>query len=380
MPDRVILSIGTKKGLFVAEAAKARRSFALRGPFGPGVPVYATLIDTRGSPRLYASSCNPFFGMKVLVSTDLREKVQGDEVGPGLPEGGRASAREHLVTRSGRRQEGPVVRRRAGGAFPQPRRRRFLGNGAGHQQPRTRPQVAARQRRTVHAHDPARRQARPPRHLDRRPLPLAKMAARPSRRPTTASAPASRPIRIPSSASACTRSRATRTHPAGSTCRTTGAGANGTGRGASAGHRRAAQRRPWPHLAVDRQGAAARLRLPDRRASARRRHGLRHAARGADAHLSGRRAGGLAQRETAAVRGSGSRTGYPKKESFFTVLRDAMDIDDLKSPALYFGTTTGQLWIGRDGGEEWSCLFDFASADPLREGRGGLSVALLTLG
>jgi photosystem II stability/assembly factor-like uncharacterized protein len=50
--------------------------------------------------------------------------------------------------------------------------------------------------------------------------------------------------------------------------------------------------------------------------------------------------------------------GLPKKESFFTVQRDAMDIDDLKSPALYFGTTTGQLWIGRDGGEEWDCLFD----------------------
>ena len=50
--------------------------------------------------------------------------------------------------------------------------------------------------------------------------------------------------------------------------------------------------------------------------------------------------------------------GLPKKESFFTVQRDAMGIDELKSPALYFGTTTGQLWIGRDGGEEWSCLFD----------------------
>ena len=35
-----------------------------------------------------------------------------------------------------------------------------------------------------------------------------------------------------------------------------------------------------------------------------------------------------------------------------------MDIDDLASPALYFGTTTGQLWIGRDGGEQWDCLFD----------------------
>jgi len=50
--------------------------------------------------------------------------------------------------------------------------------------------------------------------------------------------------------------------------------------------------------------------------------------------------------------------GLPKKESYFTVLRDAMDIDDLQSPALFFGTTTGQLWIGRDGGEKWECLFD----------------------
>jgi photosystem II stability/assembly factor-like uncharacterized protein len=50
--------------------------------------------------------------------------------------------------------------------------------------------------------------------------------------------------------------------------------------------------------------------------------------------------------------------GLPKKESFFTVQRDAMGIDELKSPALYFGTTTGQLWIGRDGGEEWECLFE----------------------
>jgi photosystem II stability/assembly factor-like uncharacterized protein len=49
--------------------------------------------------------------------------------------------------------------------------------------------------------------------------------------------------------------------------------------------------------------------------------------------------------------------GFPKKESYFTVLRDAMDVDDLKTPALYLGTTTGQLWIGRDGGEQWDCLF-----------------------
>ena len=50
--------------------------------------------------------------------------------------------------------------------------------------------------------------------------------------------------------------------------------------------------------------------------------------------------------------------GLPKKDCYFTVLRDAMDFDECKSPALYFGTTTGQLWMGRDGGEEWTCLFD----------------------
>src|SRR4029077_10332050 len=82
MPERVILCIGTKKGVFVAEAAKTRRSFALRGPFGMGVAVYATLIDTRGAPRLYASSCNPFFGMKVLLSTDLGKSFKETKSAP----------------------------------------------------------------------------------------------------------------------------------------------------------------------------------------------------------------------------------------------------------------------------------------------------------
>ena len=56
MPERVVLTIGTRKGLFVAEAPRTRRKFTLRGPFGSGVAVYAALIDRRGTPRLYASS------------------------------------------------------------------------------------------------------------------------------------------------------------------------------------------------------------------------------------------------------------------------------------------------------------------------------------
>jgi photosystem II stability/assembly factor-like uncharacterized protein len=50
--------------------------------------------------------------------------------------------------------------------------------------------------------------------------------------------------------------------------------------------------------------------------------------------------------------------GLPPRDSYFTVQRDAMTIDALPTPALYFGTTTGQLWMGRDAGHRWECVFD----------------------
>src|SRR5262245_34322456 len=83
--DRVVVMIGTRKGAFVAEGSKSRGRFSLRGPFGPGVPVYSTLIDTRGTPRLYASSCNPFFGMKVLRSTDMGKTFKETNSAPAFP-------------------------------------------------------------------------------------------------------------------------------------------------------------------------------------------------------------------------------------------------------------------------------------------------------
>jgi hypothetical protein len=33
-------------------------------------------------------------------------------------------------------------------------------------------------------------------------------------------------------------------------------------------------------------------------------------------------------------------------------------IGDASARRLSVGTTTGQLWIGKDGGEDWSCVFD----------------------
>ena len=47
MRERVILVIGTRKGLFVAEAAKSRGKFTLRGPFGEGASAKSRLRNSR---------------------------------------------------------------------------------------------------------------------------------------------------------------------------------------------------------------------------------------------------------------------------------------------------------------------------------------------
>lgn len=46
--------------------------------------------------------------------------------------------------------------------------------------------------------------------------------------------------------------------------------------------------------------------------------------------------------------------GLPESQAWWTVKRQAMTIDAQPNPALYLGTTSGELWIGRDGGERWS--------------------------
>src|SRR5207244_7174212 len=78
---------------FGRDCARAGRRFALRGPFGPGVAVDSALIDTRGAPRVYGSSCNAFFGMKVLRSTDLGKTFKETKSAPTFPQDdGRALA------------------------------------------------------------------------------------------------------------------------------------------------------------------------------------------------------------------------------------------------------------------------------------------------
>ena len=184
------------------------------------------------------------------------------------------------------------------------------------------------------------------------------MAAARSAPPTRALAPASRLIHTRSSVNACTRSHATTMRRAACTCRTTADGQSGrdlgdrgrvsvccaatttAGRGdrspkdcpRTSGFRSLSTRTtPTPCTSCLWSHRRARVQAPPPRCGAAR-----------------------------MVCFSWSRLarGLPKKQTYFTVQRDAMDVDRLKTPALYFGTTTGQLWIGREGGEQWDCLFD----------------------
>jgi hypothetical protein len=169
-------------------------------------------------------------------------------------------------------------------------------------------------------------------------------------------APGTRPIPIPSSASACTRSCATRRRPAGCTCRTTGLGEldRPRGRGLTSALRSDDHGRSWRSIAaglpsdfgfpiaVDPRDADTVYVLPLEPET-------RTCPGGAPAMWRSENNKNSWHRLT---------RGLPKKETYFTVQRDAMTIDGLATPALYFGTIIGQLWIGRDGGERFDCVFD----------------------
>ena len=350
MSERVILCIGTKKGLFVAEAPKTRGRFALRGPFGPGVAVYAALIDSRGAPRLYASSCNAFFGMKVLRSTDLGKTFKETKAAPAFPkDDGRALANIWSLEAGRNRKDvwcgvEPAALFRSGdggdswemvdGLSNHPHARKWQpGNGG----------------LCLHT------------------------------------------IRLDGS----------RVHVGISTgghylSEDGGASFTASNTGVGAGF----VPDPYPefgqcvHKIARHKDAPGRLYMQNH-GGWEDRPGIgvlrsddygrtwRSIAKGLPSDfgfpilvhphdpdtvyvmpLEGmtRTCPGGVPAVWRSEDGGGSwgrlARGLPKKESFFTVQRDAMDMDELKSPALYFGTTTGQLWIGRDGGEDWNCLFD----------------------
>ncbi len=48
--------------------------------------------------------------------------------------------------------------------------------------------------------------------------------------------------------------------------------------------------------------------------------------------------------------------GMPAKQAWWTVKRQAMTADAHEPVALYFGTTSGEVWMGKSEGARWSCI------------------------
>jgi len=48
--------------------------------------------------------------------------------------------------------------------------------------------------------------------------------------------------------------------------------------------------------------------------------------------------------------------GFPKSQAWWTVKRQAMTADAQDPVGLYFGTTSGELWMSRDEGKRWACI------------------------
>jgi photosystem II stability/assembly factor-like uncharacterized protein len=48
--------------------------------------------------------------------------------------------------------------------------------------------------------------------------------------------------------------------------------------------------------------------------------------------------------------------GLPENQAWWTVKRQAMTADARDPVGLYFGTTSGELWMSRDEGNKWTCI------------------------
>ncbi|HEX6810508.1 MAG TPA: exo-alpha-sialidase [Planctomycetota bacterium] len=357
MSDRVVVTIGTRKGLFVAEAAKARRSFALRGPFGQGVAVYSSLIDARGAPRIYASSCNAFFGMKVLCSTDLGKKFKETKSAPEFPkDDGRALANIWaLEAGEGKKslwcgvEPASLFRSDDGGDSWE-----MVKGISNHAHARKwQPGAGGLCMHTIRCDG-----KRVHLGISTGGHYVSEDGGVTFKASNGGVGAGFVPDPYPEFGQCVHKIAGHKDAPGRLYMQNHGGWANWDGPGG-----------PRPDIGVLRsddygktwrsisKGLPSDFGFPivvhphdaDTVYVLPLEPMTRTCPGGAPAVWRSETGGGSWRKLT---------NGLPKRESFFTVQRDAMTIDELKSPALYFGTTTGQLWIGRDGGEQWDCLFD----------------------
>lgn len=350
MGKRIVVAVGTRKGLFVVEGKGGGRRMELRGPFFPGIPVNAVLIDRRGSPRVLAAPSSPWFGTTIQVSKDLGRKFKPTKSAPAFAaDDGRtlknvwslAPGRDKKELLCGlepaalfRSADGGDSWEKVAGITDHAHARQWSpGNGGlcmhtildhggalhlgistgGHYASRDGGATFAPENRGIDAHF----------NPDRKPewgQCVHKIAAHPDR-------PERLYLQNHGGAEDDMTLSVLRSDDGGRSWKS-------IARGLPTDFGFPIVVHPDDPDTVYVVPLDPHTRTcPDARPAVWRSE---------DAGDSWKR---LAK-------------GLPKKEAWFTVLRDAMDADGGKRPSIWFGTTTGQLWRGRDGGEEWECVAD----------------------
>jgi photosystem II stability/assembly factor-like uncharacterized protein len=104
----VVLSIGTKKGLFLLKSDKERSKWEIDGPFLNGKDVNHATIDPR-TAKVYATGNDAWFGNKVAISADLGATWEEGKSGPRFPEGSEKTVAKIWRIEPGRAAEAGVL-------------------------------------------------------------------------------------------------------------------------------------------------------------------------------------------------------------------------------------------------------------------------------
>jgi photosystem II stability/assembly factor-like uncharacterized protein len=105
MAEKVVLSVGTKRGLFLLESNRRRNRWTINGPFLKGWTVHHAMIDTRGTPRLHVAAENFSFASNAFSGPISGTKLKACEHPPKAPDLNRSAsefAEQYGIDRSKR--------------------------------------------------------------------------------------------------------------------------------------------------------------------------------------------------------------------------------------------------------------------------------------
>ncbi len=85
MAKQVIVSVGTKRGLFLLRSGPARRRWSVEGPLLKGWSVPYAMIDTRGTPRIHAAATHFTYGSTTLSADTAGKKFTPATQPPAFP-------------------------------------------------------------------------------------------------------------------------------------------------------------------------------------------------------------------------------------------------------------------------------------------------------